>query len=96
MIKPNSVLKFFVTVLMAVDLHPVGAEATLADANPVLVGAGDIASCFSTDDDAPASLIDGIVGTVFVAGDNVYENGSAAEYANCSQLRKTRRQARDR
>jgi len=48
-----------------------------------LVGAGDIASCSSNGDEATASLLDGISGTVFTAGDNAYENGTADEYANC-------------
>jgi calcineurin-like phosphoesterase family protein len=47
----------------------------------VLVGAGDIASCSSTDDEATASLLDNISGTVFTAGDNAYPDGSAADYA---------------
>lgn len=49
----------------------------------VLVGAGDIASCSSNDDEATAKLLDGIAGTVFTAGDNAYEDGSASDYANC-------------
>jgi hypothetical protein len=49
----------------------------------VLVGAGDIASCSTGDDEATAKLLDGISGTVFTAGDNAYENGTAAEFANC-------------
>ena len=49
----------------------------------VLVGAGDIAECSSLNDEATARLIDGIAGTVFTLGDNVYESGTATEYANC-------------
>ncbi|HEY6090545.1 MAG TPA: metallophosphoesterase [Gemmatimonadales bacterium] len=49
----------------------------------VLVGAGDIASCSTTADEATASLIDAINGTVFTAGDNAYDNGSPSDYANC-------------
>src|SRR6266536_2029910 len=51
--------------------------------DPVLVGAGDIASCSSTGDEATATLLDGVPGTVFTAGDNAYENGSDADYTNC-------------
>ena len=40
--------------------------------DPVLVGAGDIASCTSTNDEATARLLDDIPGTVFTAGDNAY------------------------
>lgn len=51
--------------------------------DPVLVGAGDIASCSSTGDEATANLLDGIAGTVVNLGDNAYDNGTAAEYTNC-------------
>jgi hypothetical protein len=51
--------------------------------DPVLVGAGDVADCNSTNDSATADLLDGIPGTVFLAGDNAYESGTAAEYRNC-------------
>ena len=49
----------------------------------VLVGAGDIASCSSSGDEAVANLIDGIAGTVFTAGDNVYDSGAPTEFTSC-------------
>ena len=61
--------------LFLVTAPPGGAET--------FVGAGDIASCALTDDEATSALLDGIPGTVFTLGDNVYENGTAAEFANC-------------
>ena len=76
-------LRFLLSIFMAVQLPPTGADVPLADADPVLVGAGDISSCSSTGDEATANLLDGIVGTVFTAGDNAYDSGSASEYANC-------------
>ena len=54
-----------------------------AAGSAVLVGAGDIASCGSSGDEATAALLDGIAGTVFTTGDNVYESGTASEFANC-------------
>jgi hypothetical protein len=51
----------------------------------VLVGAGDIASCGLTADTATAKLISATPGTVFTAGDNAYESGSAAEFHDCYQ-----------
>ena len=51
--------------------------------DPVLVGAGDIADCTVTQDEATATLLDGIAGTVFTAGDNAYPNGTTADFANC-------------
>ena len=51
--------------------------------DPILVGAGDIANCDVDDDEATAALLDTIEGTVFTAGDNVYEDGSKSEFADC-------------
>jgi hypothetical protein len=61
-------------------------EPDMADAEvpAVLVGAGDIAGCPSNyKDEATARLLDGIAGTVFTLGDNVYEDGTATEFKNC-------------
>ncbi len=50
----------------------------------ILVGAGDIAGCPSNyKDEATARLLDGIAGTVFTLGDNVYEHATAADFKNC-------------
>jgi hypothetical protein len=57
--------------------------ATGGAGHPVLVGAGDIASCPSDADDATAKLLDGIPGTVFTVGDNVYWSGTAREFKKC-------------
>jgi len=58
--------------------------ATDAASDPVLVGAGDIASC---DDlagaEATAKLIDQIPGTVFAVGDLAYPDGSDEQFAKC-------------
>jgi acid phosphatase type 7 len=54
-----------------------------AAADPVLVGAGDIAGCDTTDDEQTAKLLDNIAGTVFTLGDNAYNSGTAAQFANC-------------
>ncbi|MEO8463663.1 MAG: metallophosphoesterase, partial [Chloroflexota bacterium] len=54
-----------------------------ASADVVLVGAGDIASCGLTADSATAKVVAGIAGTVFTAGDNAYERGTAAEFRDC-------------
>ena len=56
--------------------------------DPVFVGAGDIASCARTGDEATAKLLDDIVAgapstTVFTTGDNAYESGTASEFTNC-------------
>jgi hypothetical protein len=50
---------------------------------PVLVGAGDIASCTRTGDEATAALLDSIPGIVFTTGDNAYPRGSHADFDEC-------------
>lgn len=59
-----------------------GAVKGTTSTPAVLVGAGDIGSCRSNqDDEKTADLIARIPGTVFTAGDNVYVSGT--EYAAC-------------
>jgi PKD repeat protein len=63
------------------------ATSTTASTS-ILVGAGNIASCSRTGDEATAALVGGTVAAapsavVFTTGDNAYENGTAAEYQNC-------------
>jgi hypothetical protein len=48
-----------------------------------LVGAGDIGDCSMTGPYETATLLDGIQGTIFTAGDNVQGIGSGGEYRNC-------------
>ncbi len=53
-------------------------------ADPILIGAGDIADCGLDDDTATAKLIENVpVAAVFTAGDNAYENGSPDDFRNC-------------
>ncbi len=47
------------------------------------LGAGDIASCALPGDEQTARLLDAIPGSVFTAGDNAYERGTAAEFRDC-------------
>ena len=54
-------------------------------ASAVLAGAGDIAECNNPGDEATADLLDGIGGTVFTAGDNVYPDGTAEQFDSCYQ-----------
>jgi calcineurin-like phosphoesterase family protein len=77
-----AVLVFGMTGLGYAAVRPAAPVASGSD--PVLVGAGDIASC---DDlvgaEATAKLIDGIPGTVFAAGDLAYPDGSDEQFAKC-------------
>ncbi len=52
-------------------------------ADPVLVGAGDIAYCGSPGDNRTADLLDAIPGRVFAAGDTVYPDGTRAQFRDC-------------
>lgn len=61
---------------------PVGSPAAGSDA-PVLVAAGDIASCSSGGDEKTASLVETIAGTVLAVGDLAYDSGSAKDFATC-------------
>jgi hypothetical protein len=52
--------------------------------DPVLVGAGDIATCGQLEGaEATAKLIDKIPGTVFAVGDLAYPDGSDEQFAKC-------------
>jgi hypothetical protein len=69
-----------------------GSEGSISaqdSTDPVFVGAGDIASCARTADEATAKLLDHVVAaapsttTVFTTGDNAYESGTPSEFTNC-------------
>jgi len=52
-------------------------------ADPVLVGAGDIAGCTVSGDAATAALVAATGGTVFTLGDNAYGTGTAKQFTGC-------------
>jgi hypothetical protein len=75
------------------------AQATSTTAVPAatLLAAGDIASCASTGDEATAALLANRPNAqVATLGDNVYENGTAAEFATCYEPTWGREKARTR
>jgi 3',5'-cyclic AMP phosphodiesterase CpdA len=74
---------FVLALTIAVGLSQLPTHFFVYGADPVLVGAGDIASCNSLGDEATAALLDNIPGTVVTLGDNAYEAGTSADYANC-------------
>ena len=51
--------------------------------DPVLLGLGDIASCWSAGDEATARLLDTVGGTIAALGDTEQNYGSADEFAGC-------------
>jgi LPXTG-motif cell wall-anchored protein len=69
--------------LMVAILWAGGPATGQAGGDPVLVGAGDIASCKSLGDEATADLLAGIRGTIATFGDNAYPKGTAANFAEC-------------
>ncbi|MGH2373331.1 MAG: metallophosphoesterase family protein [bacterium] len=82
--------------VQALLLGAMGTSPGSSQPPPVLVGAGDIASCASHGDEATARLLDGIPGTIFTAGDNVYEYGTHQEFMNCYHPSWGRHKARTR
>ena len=50
---------------------------------PTLIAVGDIASCRSDGDEQTAALVGGLPGPIAVLGDIAYDNGTAADFANC-------------
>ena len=72
------------TTLPAASSVPSATTPPGASNDPQVVAAGDIGSCFSDDDERTAALVDGLPSaTVLTLGDNVYEQGTAAEFASC-------------
>lgn len=71
-------------VLVAQEVGSKTVSSAHAADDPVLVGAGDIASCDAlAGAEATAKLIDKIPGTVFAVGDLAYPDGSDEQFANC-------------
>jgi hypothetical protein len=64
-------------------LGPSSLVAPVRAADPVLVGAGDIGDCTTNADEATATLLDGIPGTVVTLGDNAYSAGTAKQFRDC-------------
>ena len=62
----------------------------------VLIAAGDIASCSSAGDEATATLLDGLEGTVVTLGDNAYPDGTSGQFSNCYDPTWGRHKARTR
>jgi acid phosphatase type 7 len=51
--------------------------------SPVVVAAGDIATCLSGDEEATARLVGGIEGTVLTLGDEAYPQGTTENFGKC-------------
>jgi hypothetical protein len=75
-----------------------GFDVAIAHAanQQVLVGAGNIARCDRTNDEATANLLDDIAGTVFTVGDGVQSASNTINYAGCYDPSWGRHKARTR
>jgi acid phosphatase type 7 len=49
----------------------------------VILVAGNIATCGTTNDEGTGAILDTLAGTIFTLGDNVFPNGSADAYSAC-------------
>jgi hypothetical protein len=71
-------------VLLAGTTAALNAVPSVGQTTTVtLVGAGDIADCSNTNDEATAVLLSNIPGTVITLGDDAYANGTSTQFANC-------------
>jgi acid phosphatase type 7 len=60
----------------------------------VILVAGNIATCGTTNDEATAAVLDTMPGTIFTLGDNVFPDGSTGAYTSCYQPSWGRHKAR--
>ena len=71
-------------VALALSFFWLGASASSAVPKSVdLIAVGDIADCATKEDDKVAALVATLPGTLALLGDNVYENGTQAEFDEC-------------
>jgi len=68
---------------LTINLGDPAVEPPPGGEDPILVGAGDIADCSTTTDEATARLLDNTPGTIYTTGDNVYNSGTSTEFRNC-------------
>jgi hypothetical protein len=61
-----------------------------------VIAVGDVAGCTSQGDEATAALVDGISGTIILAGDIAYESGTTSDFDNCYDPSWGRHRARTR
>jgi hypothetical protein len=100
----------FVTSNLSAGIHTITATARDASGQTatrsfaiqiesgyhVLVGAGDISECTNDHDAETAALLDQTFGTVVTLGDNVYPDGTLAEFQTCYDPTWGRHKARTR
>jgi hypothetical protein len=72
-----------VVLLVALTGTLLPGTAAQADGTAVLVGAGDIATCSSSNDGKTADLVKKAGGKVFTVGDNAYSKGTREQFEHC-------------
>lgn len=81
------ILVVFVILILVSQPQPTLIRADDNNTDPVLVGAGDIASCGTRGDYATIKLLADLVTApnvaVFTAGDNAYESGTVQQFHDC-------------
>jgi PKD repeat protein len=78
----NYAVSLVVTDSKGLASSPAGTTAAVSR-TVTFVGAGNIATCGTNNDEATAKLLDAIPGTVFTVGDNAFPNGTDSDYVNC-------------
>jgi hypothetical protein len=61
-----------------------------------LIAVGDVAGCVSQGDEATSALVDGLPGTIILAGDIAYESGTVKDFTDCYDPSWGRHRARTR
>lgn len=77
-------------------VHVAGPPPPPPGGSETLIAAGDIGVCSTTYDEATATVIDGIPGTVAALGDLAYPAGSTTDFQNCYDPSWGRHRARTR
>jgi 3',5'-cyclic AMP phosphodiesterase CpdA len=80
---PTPTLSPMPSATPAATLEGTASASATPEPDPVLIAAGDIASCDLGGDAQTATLIDGLEGTVLALGDLAYPAGSDATYRDC-------------
>ncbi len=75
-------MRTFLHTAALLGFGALAAGAAAAD-DPVVLAAGDVASCDTAGDEQTADLLDGLAGSILAPGDLAYADGSAAEFAQC-------------
>jgi calcineurin-like phosphoesterase family protein/PASTA domain-containing protein len=87
---------FLAAPIVVAGPNPLGFDSPPPPPPVTLLAAGDIAGCDWGEDEATAALLEAREGTVATLGDNVYEDGTPQEFANCYEPSWGRVKARTR